>query len=178
MGLDITSYGGLFRIEPSRTAQEMVNMFLEHGHWWKPGASLAWAEKEFPGRTAGEITTKGESLVVDAIYGFSSRYTFRAGSYSGYGDWRDWLATVGGWRNAEDCWEVGSLGDPFYELISFADNEGVIGSTVAAKLAKDFQNPIHERAALAEGGEWNLKMFHTWRRAFEIAADHGAVDFH
>ena len=71
------------------------------------------------------------------------QYTsFRAGSYSGYGTWRDWLAqaTMGGilgksggattmWASADG----GDYGLPFMELINFSDADGMIKNPVASK---------------------------------------------
>jgi hypothetical protein len=70
---------------------------------------------------------------------------------------------------------------PFWELIQFADNEGYIGPTVAAKLATDFANwadRAKEFAKDPEVGEWWLVSYNKWRQAFELAADGGVVDFH
>jgi hypothetical protein len=60
------------------------------------------------------------------------------------------------------------------ELINFADNEGIIGTTACAKLAKDFA----EHAAKAGRNGWCAKLYRDWQTAFEMAADGGCVDFH
>lgn len=65
---------------------------------------------------------------------------------------------------------------PFFELIHFADNEGVIGPVVSAKLAKDFRDN-YERAKAFGDGYW-LSKYEKWMAAFEMAADNGAVEFH
>ena len=68
-------------------------------------------------------------------------------------------------------------GHPFVELIDFADNEGYIGPTVAAKLARDFAQ--HEASILSPEVEgWQAKLYRDWRHAFELAADNGCVDLH
>lgn len=122
---------------------------------------VALTEEEFPGRTAGVQT---------GILTFGMKLRFRAGSYSGYSQWRDWLASISGWGSAKLCWEGTRTEGPFYELISFSDCEGVIGPQVAAKLAKDFDD-FAEKAGDDE-------RYALWRKAFTMAADGGAVEFH
>jgi hypothetical protein len=71
---------------------------------------------------------------------------------------------------------------PFYELINFADHEGVIGPKTSAKLAGDFAAFAEKSKAFAESlsvedrDGWN-ELYELWRRAFEVAAHRGAVLF-
>lgn len=79
------------------------------------------------------------------------RYSFRAGSYGSYGQWRETIAKYSGYPLAEykkyngeivnsyaaGAWE--SNGGIFWELINFSDCEGVLGSIVCKKLANDFE---------------------------------------
>lgn len=101
-------------------------------------------------------------------------FGFRAGSYSGYNHWRNQLAEVAGYGSDEGCWE--SKSGPFWELINFSDCQGVIGPITSAKLAADFAN--YQAKAEAYGDEYFLHCYNNWRKAFEIAAGHGAVIFH
>jgi hypothetical protein len=176
MGLDITAYGGLTVVRRSLGDEDekFIQAQLDNGGFWQPGASLDWAEKTWPGRTVGTVT----QLTADAIYYPSEKYTFGAGSYSNYGQFRDWLARLAGFTSVKDYWNKATPAAAFYELVHFADNEGVIGAKAAADLAQDFRD--FETKALAEGDEcrWFVRMFHTWRRACEIAAENGAIDFH
>ena len=94
---------------------------------------IKWTEENFPGRTAG---------IKPGIYSFERSAEFRAGSYSGYNEWRDHLARMAVGMSAKKIWASGWKG-PFVELINFPDNEGVIGPVVAAKLAKDFAEFEH-----------------------------------
>jgi len=94
-----------------------------------PGAGMKWSESDWPGRAAGIPDA-------DVAYSFADKQRFRAGSYSGYGEWRNSLATVAGFRSARHAWENAHSG-PFFELLNFADNDGVIGPEVSAKLARD-----------------------------------------
>lgn len=170
MGLDITAYR---KLTPAPHAA------IEDGYvvdWEKYAqlhqSSIDFAEENWPGRTAG--TAAG-------VYEPAERFRFRAGSYSGYGWWRRSLAQFAYGKGIDEVWEKVTEG-PFFELIHFADNEGVIGPQAAAKLAKDFAEH-HDRAvefskSIDADGDWWLKQYGQWRRAFELAADGGAVDFH
>jgi hypothetical protein len=158
MGLDITAYRQLSRVENPKFDEygELENWDTE----WKPGASMEWSEKHFPGR--------GEGIDPQTVYKWKEEFGFRAGSYSGYNRWRSKL-------------EQFANGTDFEELINFADNEGVIGFVVARKLAKDFKENETKAKQFSETldeGEWWFGQYQTWKKAFEIASDQGAVDFH
>lgn len=157
MGLDITAYKNLKLVEKPELDEdgEIVNWDSE----WKPGASMEWSEKHFSGR--------GEGVNPNSVYTWEDSFGFRAGSYSGYGWWRRQLGQF-------------AKGDDFQELINFADNEGVIGPIVSKKLANDFSKNLEEAiefAAHLESEDW-LELYNLWHRAFEIASENGAVDFH
>ena len=130
-----------------------------------------------------DFQSRAAPLEEGACYGFEESMDFRAGSYSGYGEWRNELARIAGYLAhpaatrhpySEGAWAA--LSGPFWELINFADNEGVIGSTVAAKLAADFA--AMDAKAMQTTELWFYELYRTWRRAFEMAADSGAVSFH
>ena len=160
MGLDITAYRKIIRIElPEGTEPYNYRAFT------------ACLNGDFPGR-ADDITD-------GAVYLKSEEFHFRAGSYSGYGEWRRRLAGLAGYVDPEAVWNGGVATGPFFELINFSDCEGIIGTSVSAKLAKDFAD--HEHAALGVDGpdsEWFVAKYAEWKKAFEIAADGGCVDFH
>jgi hypothetical protein len=159
MGLDITAYSYL---RPARDVEvEEDGSPKDWRRFWRPGASMEWSEKHWPGR--------GEGIDPRTIYDTYHRFGFRAGSYSGYGEWRDWLGTI-----AEDD------GSAFRELVEFADNEGVIGPVVARKLANDFRVNITKAVARAEGGmnPWFLDQYVRWWVACMMASSEGAIDFH
>jgi hypothetical protein len=159
MGLDINAYRGL-KVAPEAEL-DLDGYPEDYMHFVRinPGL-IAATEAHFPSRTAG---------VFSGIFSFTEAIRFRAGSYSGYNIWRDWLAGISGWGTAERCWAGKQTEGPFYELINFSDCEGVIGPIVAAKLAKDFE----EFADKAGPDERYLQ----WRKAFTMAADGGAVMF-
>ncbi|MES1046340.1 hypothetical protein HYI36_00780 [Bacillus sp. Gen3] len=158
MGLDITAYRKLKVVE-----NPQIDEYGELENWdteWRPGGSMEWSEKHFPGR--------GEGIDPQKVYSWEEEFGFRAGSYSGYNWWRAKL-------------EQFASGNDFDELINFADNEGVIGFIVSKKLAKDFkENEIKakEFAETINDGDWWFSQYQRWKKAFEIASDNGAVDFH
>jgi hypothetical protein len=130
-----------------------------------------WVNLDFPIQAAG--------ISEGVLYEPADKFSFRAGSYSGYNRWRDQLARIAGFADDSDAWENGPQGKPFYELIHFSDCEGVIGPTIAAKLAKDFaDNQPHADAFVGPESDWFQTKYADWRKAFEMASDNGAVSFH
>ena len=169
MGLDITAYRSLAKAtDPAMEDGRPVDW---QNHFHAAGSCIDFTEENWPGRSAG--------IERDAVYTFAKSFEFRAGTYGGHNEWRRWLALFAGWPSIEQAWQ-GKSG-PFIELIDFADNEGVIGPVVAADLAKDFADH-QERAELFErpdiDREWWLAQYANWRKAFEMAGDCGAVEFH
>jgi hypothetical protein len=130
---------------------------------------VAYTEEYWPGRAEG--------ITGGIDYNFADTLAFRAGSYSGYDEWRNWLAKVGGWSSAEDCWVSGKTEGPFLELICFSDCDGLIGPKISAKLARDFAQ-FETKAEELSPNEWCIGLYREWRAAFEMAADGGAVWFH
>lgn len=171
MGLDISVYRQLRQVtdlppEESDERYELLHVFNID----------EFAGREVPLTLGAHYTTDAE------------RDCFRAGSYSGYGRWREQLAAMAGYppvdgegfshRHSNGAWNATE--GPFWELICFADNEGVIGSVAAAKLALDFaaHDEMAKGFAANDLQPWFYEMYQTWRRAFEAAADGGAVEFH
>lgn len=105
-------------------------------------------------------------------------FHFRAGSYSGYNNWRSELSLAAlevapevVWRDFENF-----RGKPFAELICFSDCEGFIGPKTSAKLLEDFKKLDVRKL----GGPWDEYMcdrFEDWQLAFKLAADNGVVVF-
>jgi hypothetical protein len=160
MGLDITWHSKLTKAVGNEAFDNHGELRYDDG-WFQP-----WVNPEFPGR-ADELESK-------AGYRSEEFGSFRAGSYSGYNRWRDDLATLAGWLNAESAWKA--VDGPFWELITFSDCEGVIGAAVSAKLAKDFAE--HQQKADVHPDEWFREKYADWRNAFVKASDDGCVDFH
>lgn len=117
--------------------------------------------------------------LVDGWYEGDCTGSFRAGSYGGYNNWRSQLcvAALGSAPNA--IWEGHVTDGPFYELVMFSDCEGTIGPKTSAKLAKDFAEWEEKIGSMVSGDEeYFMEKFRDWKRAFEAAADTGAVCFH
>lgn len=179
MGLDITAYSGITKLEA---------VFDEDGEPINPETRepvdydlWVYANHDFPGRADG---------VEDrALYKADGSFGFHAGSYSGYNRWRDELARLAGYpegtvtsygadrkTHCAACWD-GQEG-PFSELINFSDCKGVIGPAVSAKLAKDFAEFQKKADIFGWENLWFKDLYNQWRKAFEMAANNGAVKFH
>lgn len=161
MGLNIIAYRQLKPVQNPTLDEDGYPISWEAE--WKPGTSMKWSENIWPGR--------GEGISPDTVYTFDDKFDFRAGSYNGYNRWREKLEEFADGR------------DLFLELINFADNEGVIGPIVSAKLAIDFMENAEAAISFANARidesehEWWLEKYSDWRKAFEMASDNGAVDF-
>lgn len=155
MGLDISYQGHLRRVE--------CDGGDDCDHW------TVRLNTDFPGRTSG--IPFGHFVRDDSHGGH-----FRAGSYGGYNVWREQLAALVGttpdavWND----WEK-FAGTPFAELINFSDCGGEIGPDVSRKLADDFA--AHDEQAKAAMDGYGYGKYQEWRKAFETAADGGAVFF-
>lgn len=166
MGLDITAYRHL---EPAPEAElDADGLLVEWDGYFQPGHGLLWSEGQWPGRCP--------ELQVGAVYKYAKTFDFRAGSYSGYNEFRSTLAKVAGYADADDYWKRAPEDAPFYPLINFADNEGTIGAATAARLARDFAK-CQEAASLVDS-DFFQELYRTWRKALQMAADGGALDFH
>lgn len=173
MGLDITYYSKLVAAVGNEGFDEDGNVKYDDG-WF-----TFYKNPDFPGRA--------DDIQDGVAYMDSDAGGFRAGSYSGYNRWREQLAELAGYEltkfndrgrivkcYAAACW-YGAEG-PFSELIDFSDCEGVIGATVSAKLAQDFKE--FQDKADKHYDKYFIEKYAEWRKAFETAADGGAVSFH
>lgn len=166
MGLDCTAYRKIQPIELPPETEDTPD-----------GIGRLIVNTDFPERADG---------IKDGYYTFAEEFDFAAGSYGGYGGFRNQLAKLAGYSPvmaddhpyAAGAWEQTS--GPFWELINFADNEGVIGPATSAKLAKDFAEfqPKADALDASLDNTYFQERYARWRKAFEIAQDGGAVDFH
>jgi hypothetical protein len=178
MGLDITAYRGLTNMDCVFDADcEPINPTTRE----PLDGVMFYVNDDFQGRN-GSVEHK-------VFYGAADSFGFCAGGYGGYNAWRNSLAELAGYgavpvdrhntgnvelRHDEAAWQVG--GGPFWELINFSDCEGVIGTEVSAKLAADFA--AFQEKADAHANEYFRSKYAEFRKAFEMAADCGAVQFH
>ena len=173
MGLDISYYSKLVAAVGNEGFDEDGK--VKYGDGW----FTFYKNQHFPGRA--------DDIQDGAAYMDSYAGGFRAGSYGGYNRWREQLAELAGYEltefddygrvakcHAAACWH-GAEG-PFSELINFSDCEGVIGATVSAKLALDFKE--FQDKADQHCDDYFKEKYAEWRKAFETAADGGAVRFH
>lgn len=177
MGLDITAYRKvrLMDTELTRKDEDYYDFVEENGGF------TTYVNEAFPGRADPILDGRGYETDEEA-------FGFRAGSYSGYNDWRNQLAELAGYACVESerpyrgkelrCDESAFNADsgPFHELISFSDCEGIIGSVAAKKLAKDFAD--FQEKADSFGDEYFRRKYADWRKACEMAADDGCIKFH
>lgn len=179
MGLDITAFSHAVRLSEEDKSQEDL---------WNDGWKIVNAG--FHGIEA--------PLELGAFYNGKNELSFRAGSYSGYNDWRAWLCFMALNCAPDDVWAHPECyaGKSFVELINFSDCEGIIGSTAAKKLAGDFANWQHgadkikdvliahkddldlRTRDLEDNVAWFRKQYTNWRLAMEFAAQDGFVAFH
>lgn len=107
----------------------------------------------------------------------SQSFGWRAGSYGGYNAFRNSLAALSG-HSDSDFW--GGEADenwPFYELVNFADNEGVLGTDACRNLLEDFRT-FRDDYLRANSDDWDRERYDDWITALELAADDGLVVFH
>lgn len=113
----------------------------------------------------------------------------RIGSYSYYNAFRQDLALFRFGKEPQHIWDniEGFEGQPFVELINFADDEGFIGPKTSAKLFRDF---LRHNADFAERCRAHFSIVGKPRKslnfivtyakfleAFRTAADFGVVKF-
>lgn len=152
MGLDVFSYSGLELVDADRDASD-------------DGGKVKFYIEDFFAERANDIVHEG-------VYRYETTYHFRAGSYKGYNRWRNQLAIMAGFASDDDAFQA--YGGPFWELIHFSDCQGVIGTEVAKKLANDFAQ-YEEQAKVID--DYFYDRYADFKRAFELAANNGAVRF-
>lgn len=179
MGLDISAYENLQFALPGEGMDEDGDIDYSNGFF------KLYINKDFYARAAG---------IPDGTIcsGYENHHSFRAGSYSGYGSWRNMLAELAAYPLAEEeqgsragrathqagAWQTDE--GPFWELINFSDCEGCIGPQVSAKLADDFMQ-WHEKAKAfseAKDDSYFLQKYEDFALAFKMASNNGAVSFH
>ena len=169
-GLDISAYRCIHKAPPDWGAEDSkmnaYTVLVSDG-------VLDWVNKEFPGRAEGikaGLYTQGQDSL-----------NFRAGSYGDYNRWREWLAKVAGWKDIQEAWAKDA--DPrqhgaFFELINFADNEGVIGPVCAKKLALDFSLNRQRAMSMSNDAGADMDLYDLFHMAFKLASAGGFVQFH
>ena len=168
MGLDITAYGGC---AVSDNATQIMNHPEPREAAYHCDCDIPYHNPDFPGR-ADDIERQP--------YRARRQMGFRAGSYSGYNQWRRELAAMVGIHDLGAFWRSPDMCIPFAELINFSDCEGTIGTKVSQKLANDFKTHRDKAVAFSlttDCPAW-IDLYADWQRAFEMASDGGYVSFH
>lgn len=170
MGLDITAYRQLKRVDESKITRD-EDGGLDYDALNHEKYITFYANDHYPEHCA--------DLDLEAVYESGDTYDFRAGSYGGYNQWRNSLAELAGYesidgRSDKGAWETD--GGPFWQLINFSDCEGTIGSQVSKKLLADFLS--FDTAAKTHGGEYFYEVYQEFTKGLTFAADNGALSFH
>ena len=150
MGLDVYAYSGLEIVDAERDADD---------------GEVKFYNEDF-------FADRAKDIVDKVVYRYETTYHFRAGSYIGYNKWRNTLAVLAGFDSDLGAFEAD--GGPFWELIHFTDCDGTIGTAVAKKLANDFAQ-YEEQAKVID--DYFYDRYANFKRAFELAANNGAVRF-
>lgn len=169
MGLDISAYSKLKFVERVAGVEEWEDRF----DWTKTVYIWPSYVNDF------YFSEWADGLIANGVYKIGEgKISFRAGSYSSYNQWREWLCRLvldvaprHVWENTDEY-----LSAPFYRLINFSDCEGFISEKWGKGLAGDFQT---YQEMIDEGycESSYKKQYANWRRAFELAADGGLVQF-
>lgn len=174
MGLDITAYTRLHRIEASDIEFDEDGYPLDYDDFIYFGSLATLHEEYWPGRAAPFDQDTG------AYYDCEDSDGMRAGSYSGYNSWRGLLSGFADWLLFEH-----DIYDAFEEQIEFSDCEGLIGTVVSEKLYNDYVGNRHFLDEYAsqyieddETRQWFIELYDDWTHMFDMGRDDGAVQFH
>ena len=191
MGLDITA---ISEIEPVEIPED-IELWSDEYYDWEE-------EQNFPGSVwnlyqSSHFPEQGEGLPNGSVVSKGEEFGHRAGSYSGYNEWRRLLARAALGMSDVEVWDKIDSGVsysevPFGELINFSDADGVIGPIASQKLYNDFvkyEEPIMKKLDRfylkfedyeidGETYDWFKFKYKDWKEAFRVASNNGAVIFH
>lgn len=162
MGLDISAYSKIERVEDEDEA-------------------IVFVKRGTPQMDQAQDIEEGMFINSKSC----ESHFFRAGSYSGYNDFRNLLCEIMHGITAKELWTKPEVfeGKEFYNLINFSDCEGHFGPTVAKKLHEDFVkyrykfiNGLNEKGHY-EGYHYT-RVYDDFMLGFEIASKGGVLIFH
>ena len=175
MGLDITAYSKLQVLTPEeiKASERSIGVRVDFG---EEVITLSDSQIKSPNNWIRDMSpgTYYQSPKTE-------EYSFRAGSYSGYGTYRKMLSECFLGARPEEVWRNESVyrGQPFYEQVNFSDCEGFIGPEFSAKLAEDYEEGRDQwYEYLKESGEeieYYMARYDNWTKAFQVASDDGFV---
>jgi hypothetical protein len=114
----------------------------------------------------------------------AEKFSFRAGTYSGYGVFRNLLSQIVLGAESKTVWvnEDRYMDKPFFEIINFSDCEGNFGPQMSAKLHKDFiehRDIFHEKVKSQNPYEgYYESVYDNFMNGFRIASKGGILSFH
>lgn len=112
--------------------------------------------------------------------GDDDRFGFRAGSYSGYNRWREWLSLTFLGVLPEVVWRDFAIYEaaPFSTLVHFSDCEGSFGPASCERLLHDFETGAARAGVVPASkpdAQWYTDQYFRWLKAFGIGAQGGFV---
>lgn len=162
MGVDITAYSDLKKINADyNDAGDIVD--ANTGEILDDAVYL-YANEHFLDRAKD---------IEEGFYTYADSDTRLHLSYGAYNLWREKLSKMAGYPTIEDAWNADN--GAFWELINFADNEGLIGTQACIKLAKDFSD--YENIANSSIDVSFKDYYFCLKEAFEMASNNGAIVF-
>lgn len=165
MGLDITAYKNIKKLGSCELYEDYEDQFDEDKTLY-----ITHNNKDFPRMMNG--------IETNDVYSYEDTYNFRAGTYSGYNRWREWLSKMMIRVSPKRVWDYPlRLKDkPFYPLINFTDCDGIIDPDMCKKLHKDFTDN-YEKIVEDSYSRFNVDLYINWFKAFEFASQNGCLVF-
>ena len=129
MGLDISVVTNLREVQVPKEIELYSDEYYD------------WQREEYPFEdiwALGQVGNYGQDRYGDyppGTYIAENITGFRAGSYSGYGEWRNTLAKVGAGfaGGSEEAWRHDGEKYPFEELINYSDADGYIAAPITQR---------------------------------------------
>lgn len=166
MPLQVTAYKKIKELDDAPTDAE--GRPQDETAWYAHPDVVEFTERNWAGYTKG--------IRSGASYGYEASQGFKVGTSGHFNQWRRTLTRLVT-ANPE---KWAGKPQPFGELTSFGDRDGIIGADVARRLAQDFADWQAEAetfaASFVDGVYW-IGKYNAWRRVFEMAADGGVVEF-
>jgi len=152
MGLDVTAYKNIKIVED----EEPEYYFSNTGF---PQSNMKYLENR-------EIQIE-----------FDEDFHFRAGSYSGYNQFRNELCKIANNITAKELWDLDNESFKlFYWLINFTDCDGYIGASYCKILYDEFVK--YEDEVKSNLQEYYHIIYDNFKEAFRIGSVNGLVSFH
>jgi len=177
MGLDVTAYRRIQRVAEWPVGVETIDEVATYDDGYTYNGEPVTDVHPIFDRSFPEH----RSDLTAGIYTYTECASWCAGSYSGYGAWRDWLSIAALGVSAKTVWRdfdaYRNRGVAW--LINFSDCEGYIGPAVCRLILDDIR--AHEDAirskATGPDADYYLGRLDVWLAGLEVAADGGMLSF-